>query len=120
SRAHFSVALIEGRQPAPFDPAAPFALRQSAIAPAGRRLLANLGLWQHISHHRSCPFTGMKVWEAGGRSELFLEHTAIGLPELGHIVENALVVDSAWRNLDRVDVFCPARLASLETASDAS
>src|SRR5699024_4975442 len=50
----------------------------------------------------------------------FLEHTEIGVPELGHIVDNGLVVASAWRRLDAVDVFCPAKLAELAVDDQAA
>ncbi|HET7314539.1 FAD-dependent monooxygenase, partial [Salinisphaera sp.] len=113
SEADFQVALIEAKQPAPLDPAAGYDLRQSAIAPGPRRLLDNLGLWARVPQQRICAFTGMKIWEAGHDAELFLEHTAVGLPELGHIVENALVVDAAWQAFERVAVYCPATLADL-------
>src|SRR5699024_6210206 len=114
ARADFSVALVEASRPADFDPDSPYDLRQSAIAPAPMRLLDNLGLWDYVAQQRACPFTGMKVWEQGSAAELLLEHTEVGLPQLGHIVDNGLVVASAWRKLDGVDVYCPAKLADLE------
>jgi 2-octaprenylphenol hydroxylase len=109
----FTVALVEAKQPERFDPAADYDLRISAIAPGPRRVLDHLGLWAGIARNRHCAFTGMKVWDAGGTAELFLEHTAVGLPELGHIVENSLIVDAAWRALGEVRLYCPARLAAL-------
>lgn len=117
-QADFSVALIEAKEPARFDAEADYDLRLSAIAPGPRRVLANLGLWERVERTRACAFTGMKVWDAGGHSQLFLEHTAIGRPELGHIVENELVVDSAWQALVNADVFCPAMLESLSIDAD--
>src|SRR5699024_11791909 len=95
-RAGFAVALVELRQPAEFDPDSPYDLRQSAIAPAQKNVLDNLGLWGYIADQRACPFTGMKVWEAGSDTQLFLENTEIGVPQLGHIVDNGLIVASAW------------------------
>lgn len=118
SQAGFEVALVEAKAPTPFDANAEYDLRQSAIAPGPRRLLDNLGLWERIAGERICAFTGMKVWDAGHHAELFLENTAIGLPELGHIVENGLVVDTAWQALDQVDVFCPGMLAGLTVEDD--
>jgi 2-polyprenylphenol 6-hydroxylase len=38
----------------------------------------------------------------------------LGLPELGHIVENSLIQHAAWQALDTVSVYCPASLVSLE------
>ncbi|WP_423823613.1 UbiH/UbiF/VisC/COQ6 family ubiquinone biosynthesis hydroxylase [Salinisphaera sp. SPP-AMP-43] len=118
AEADFHVALVEAKQPKPMDPEADFDLRQSAIAPGPRRVLDNLGLWERVPKHRICPFTGMKVWEAGHSDQLFLEHTAVGLSELGHIVENALIVDSAWQAFERVDVYCPAMMADLAVGDD--
>jgi len=117
-QADFSVALIEAKQPTRFDAGADYDLRLSAIAPGPRRVLDNLGLWKTVENTRACAFTGMKVWEAGARDELFLEHTAVGLPELGHIVENELVVDTAWQHLGSVDVYCPAMMESLAVHED--
>ena len=120
SRADFSVALVEAKRPPRFDTHQDYELRVSAIAPGTRRVLENLDLWASVERRRSCAFTGMKVWEAGGASELFLEHTAVGLPELGHIVENNLIVDSAWQALTDVDIYCPAKMESLALDSDAA
>jgi len=117
-QAGFSVALIEAKQPTRFDSSADYDLRLSAIAPGPRRVLDNLGLWQTVLDTRACAFTGMKVWDAGASEELFLEHTAVGLPELGHIVENELVVDTAWQHLGGVDVYCPAMMESLTVDDD--
>ncbi|KEZ77557.1 UbiH/UbiF/VisC/COQ6 family ubiquinone biosynthesis hydroxylase [Salinisphaera hydrothermalis] len=120
SEADFHVALVEAKQPKSLDPEAGYDLRQSAIAPGPRRLLENLGLWDRLPDNRICPFTGMKVWQADQDDELFLEHTAVGLPELGHIVENALVVDAAWQAFERVDVYCPAKMAALNVEAQAA
>lgn len=120
SRTGFSVALVEAKRPAEFNPDSPYDLRQSAIAPAQKNLLDNLGLWDYIAQQRACPFTGMKVWEAGSDNELFLENTEIGVPHLGHIVDNGLIVASAWRRLDSVDVYCPAKLAHLHITDGAA
>lgn len=120
SRADFSVALVEAKRPKRFDTNDDYDLRLSAIAPGPRRVLDNLGLWDAVERRRCCAFTGMKVWDAGSAAELFLEHTAVGLPELGHIVENDLVVDSAWQALTEVDIYCPAMLESLAVEADAA
>src|SRR5699024_10742357 len=64
SDANFRVALVEARKPAPTEPGAGYALRQSAVAPGPRRVLHHLGLWEHIPEDRTCVFTGMKIWEA--------------------------------------------------------
>jgi 2-octaprenylphenol hydroxylase len=119
-RAGFRVALVEARRPPPFDASGDYDLRVSAIAPGPRRLLENLGLWASIAARRVSPYRGMRVWDAGGKALLEFEHSALGLPELGHIVENNLVVDAAWAALGNVSVFCPAMLESLKITADAA
>lgn len=120
SRAQFSVALVEAKRPKRFDANADYDLRLSAIAPGPRRVLDNLGLWDRVARTRCCAFTGMKVWDANSPAELFLEHTAVGLPELGHIVENDLIVDTAWQALTDVDIHCPAMLETLSITPEAA
>lgn len=120
ARAGFDVGLVEARRPPAFDAEGDYDLRVSAIAPGPRRLLENLGLWESIAARRVSPYRGMRVWDAGGKALLEFEHTALGLPELGHIVENNLIVDAAWANLGNVRVFCPAMLESLKVAADAA
>lgn len=120
SQTGFKVALVEARQPQAVAAEDDFALRQSAVAPGPRRLLEEAGIWQRIPGKRICSFTGMKVWEDNPDDMLFLEHTELGLPELGHIVENAIIVDAAWQTLEQVDIFCPAKLAELRVEEQAA
>lgn len=112
-QAGFSVGLVEAKRPAAFFADSDYDLRVSAVSPASRRLLENLGLWAQVAGTRISPYRGMRVWDAGGRALLEFEHTALGLPELGHIVENNLVVDSAWAALGNTRTFCPAKLTGL-------
>jgi len=118
NQAGFSVGLVEAERPNAFDATGDYDLRVSAISPASRYLLENLGLWEHVAKQRISPYRGMRVWDAGGRALLEFEHTALGLPELGHIVENNLIVDSAWAALSGVQMFCPAKLSDVVVEED--
>ena len=119
-RAGFRIGLVEARRPPPFAATGDYDLRVSAVAPGPRALLDELGLWERIAARRVSPYRGMRVWDAGGRSLLEFEHTALGLPELGHIVENNLIVDEAWAAVGSVRVFCPAMLTSLDVDAEAA
>lgn len=119
-RSGFRVGLVEAARPEPLPPEADYDLRTSAISPASQRLLANLGLWQRLSAARLSPYYGMRVWEGDGPATLSFEHTAVGLPELGHIVENRLIVDAAWSALGATPVHCPAKLETLEIEADSA
>lgn len=117
-RAGFRVTLIEAREPKPWVDGSDYDLRVSAVSPASRNLLTNLGLWDDIAGGRVSPYRGMRVWERQGGPQLDFEHSALGLPELGHIIENNLIVSAAWKHLATVRCFCPALLQSLDLQSD--
>ena len=91
-------------------------LRVYAFAPDNARLLDELGAWAHVVASRVQPYRGMRVWDAGGGDALEFDADALGQPQLGWIVENALLVDALWRALPAagVRVHCPARIEALE------
>jgi 2-polyprenylphenol 6-hydroxylase len=117
-RAGFDVALIEAAPPAPYDPESDYDLRVSALSAASQRLFERLGIWPAIAAGRISPYREMHVWDAGGAGLLHFDAAELGLPELGHIVENNLIQGAAWQALDTVSVYCPARLAALEPVAD--
>ncbi|MGH8529087.1 MAG: UbiH/UbiF/VisC/COQ6 family ubiquinone biosynthesis hydroxylase [Nevskiales bacterium] len=119
-RAEVDVALVEAARPAAFDPAADYDLRFSAIAPSSQRWLAKLDAWPQLAVQRACAYQHMQVWEAAGPDVLEFDATELGLPELGHIVENNLLLDALWRQLDGVAIYCPARLAAMELNAQAA
>lgn len=117
-RSGFQVGLVETKRPEPMAIDADYELRFSAISPGSQRLLANLGLWDQLPGTRIEPYYGMRVWEGNGPATLAFEHTAVGLPELGHIVENRVIIDAAWQALGRASVFAPASLSTMTVDTD--
>ncbi len=112
-QAGFRVALIEARQPPPFDPAADVDLRVSAISGGSQQFLASIMAWDAIARQRISAYESMQVWEQTGAGELSFSAADSGLASLGHIVENSLIIDALWQQLDTVEVICPARIAGL-------
>ncbi len=112
-RAGVDVALVEAASPAPFDQASDYDLRLSAIAPSSQRWLATLDAWPRLAAQRGCAYERMQVWESAGPDVLKFDAAELGLPQLGHIVENNLLLDALWQQLEGVTLYCPARLASL-------
>jgi 2-octaprenyl-3-methyl-6-methoxy-1,4-benzoquinol hydroxylase len=117
AREGLQVALVEP------NPATPWQretrdLRVYAFAPDNARLLDELGAWAHVVASRVQPYRGMRVWDAAGGDALEFDADALGQPQLGWIVENALLVDALWRALPAagVRVHCPARIEALEHA----
>jgi 2-polyprenylphenol 6-hydroxylase len=113
-QAGFDVALIEAGHPVQYDPDADYDLRVSALSAASQRLFARLDIWPSIAAGRISPYRDMHVWDSGGQGVLHFDAAELGLPELGHIVENSLIQHAAWQALDTVSVYCPASLVSLE------
>ena len=115
AREGLQVALVEPKRPAPWQREARD-LRVYAFAPDNARLLDDLGVWQHVAASRVQPYRGMRVWDAAGGDSLAFDADALGQPQLGWIVENALLVDALWQALPAAGVrlHCPARIESLE------
>lgn len=114
------VAVVESRPPEPpVDADAPFALRVSAFSVASQRILTRLGVWQRIDPTRRGPFRAMRVWDEHG--EVRFDGADLGVPALGHIVENARVqaaLESRLAELDTVRWYRPAEVESLTLEPD--
>jgi 2-octaprenyl-3-methyl-6-methoxy-1,4-benzoquinol hydroxylase/2-octaprenylphenol hydroxylase len=122
SRAGFSVAVIEGREPEPFDAARSFGLRVSAFSPASSDILTEAGAWRQVERQRHCAYRRMVVEDRDEASRLTFEAPEFGLERLGTIVENDLVQWSLWQSLlvtGGVEILCPERVVGLEGSGSA-
>jgi 2-octaprenyl-3-methyl-6-methoxy-1,4-benzoquinol hydroxylase len=115
AREGLQVALVEPQRPSPWRADARD-LRVYAFAPDNARLLGELGVWSQVAAARVQPYRGMRVWDAAGGAPLVFDADALGQPQLGWIVENALLVDALWRVLPATGVrlHCPARIEAIE------
>ena len=115
AREGLSVALVEPRHP-PAWTSAERDLRVYAFAPDNARLLEDLGVWAAVRDARVQPYRRMRVWDAAGGAALEFDADTLGQPQLGWIVENALLVDRLWAALPAagVRVHCPARIEALQ------
>ena len=115
AREGLSVALVEPRHPGAWAPAIRD-LRVYAFAPDNARLFEELGVWAAVRDARVQPYRRMRVWDAAGGDALEFDADALGQPQLGWIVENALLVDRLWAALPAVGVrlHCPARIEALQ------
>ncbi len=68
-----------------FDP------RVCALTEASRNLLNNLGVWSSVEALRVSPYQGMEVWDANGTGRIAFSAAELGIPWLGHIVENSII-----------------------------
>ena len=71
------------------------ALRVSALSLGSIKIFQRLGIWQEVIKKRAYPYSNMRVWDASdvadGMSAISFEAMALGLSELGFIVENNLL-----------------------------
>ena len=117
--AGLDVTLVEGREPARWQPATPD-LRVYAFAPDNAQLLQALGVWPAVQSARACAYRRMRVWDAAGGEELSFDADRLGREQLGWIIENDLLVDRLWAALPAtgVQLCCPARVEALEADTD--
>ena len=119
AREGLQVALVEPRQPSPWQRATRD-LRVYAFAPDNAALLESLGVWRDVLAARVQPYRRMRVWDAAGGGALTFDADTLGQPQLGWIIENDVLVDALWRVLPAAGVrlHCPAQVTSLEQGED--
>ncbi len=103
----------------PFDPAAAFEPRVSALSEASRRILARLGAWDGIAARRATPYTAMQVWDGSGTGQIHFSAASVHAEVLGHIVENRVVQDALLERLQDsgIELLAHARLEQLRRSA---
>ena len=91
--AHNDLTTYSGDQ---FDP------RVVALSPRSQGLLTALGVWPLVARHRVCPYRTMSVWDAEGTAELSFDSAELHHSELGHIVENSVLVAALRERLQEL------------------
>ncbi len=99
SQRDYSVVLLEPRPPAMQWDASSHDLRVSALTRASQHLLINLGVWDAMAADRVTAYRQMHVWDRAGLGEIQFDAADLGEPDLGHIVENRVIVRALWRAL---------------------
>lgn len=111
------VAVIESR-PADTDcPLDSFDIRVSAITRASQRVFEGIGAWDGMARRRISPYREMQVWDASGDGAIHFDSADLGEPDLGHIVENRVILAALLERMavfDNVDLLCPAQVKSLK------
>ena len=123
SRAGFSVAVVESREPEAFDATQPVGLRVSAFSPGSADVLREAGAWRQVERQRHCPYRRMVVEDRDEHSLLQFDAPEFGLERLGSIVENELVQWALWQSLlsaGGVEIACPEQVQSLQAGADGS
>lgn len=109
------IAVLENSRPAGFTPGSKpaYDIRVSALSVASQNMFKNVGAWNGILDRRACPYREMLVWDGEAAGRTHFKAGDLGLPELGHIVENRVIQLALLDCLiaaTNIDYLCPARL----------
>ncbi|CAA6801851.1 MAG: 2-octaprenyl-3-methyl-6-methoxy-1,4-benzoquinol hydroxylase (EC [uncultured Thiotrichaceae bacterium] len=102
------IALIEPHYPAQVLDDAPTELRVSAISPYSQEALENIGAWHLLPENRISPYEFMHVWDGTGDGKIHFSAADMGIPCLGHIIENTLVQSALHqrvKSFNNINVF---------------
>jgi 2-octaprenylphenol hydroxylase len=119
-----NITVVDAGKRPSFSPDQDVSLRVSAIASGTASLLDRAGAWERIAGTRACPYRDMKVWDATGSVEgpetLRFDAAEFAVPELGFIVENALIQDALLAVLDstRVSINYETRIKSVKKCGE--
>lgn len=116
----FRVVVVEAREPGMEDGWTGFDIRVSAVTRASQRIFQALGTWQAMERRRVLAYREMFVWEDDDRTSVHFDSAEIGEPDLGHIIENRVILAAlheALSGLDTVSWRCPARVVTLDTGT---
>ena len=96
-------------------------MRVSAITRASQTLFKNIGVWDKIVKQRVSPYRDMFVWDAGGKGEIHFDSADMGEADLGHIIENRVIVKALRQRiaaLSQITLFCPVQINKIEFNQD--
>lgn len=101
------------------DPA--FDNRVSAITRATQNVFINLGAWDGMVARRVQPYREMRVWDAGGSGMIHFDCADLGEPDLGHIIENRVIIAALLDRMaqfDNIDFLCPAQAQGMRLGDE--
>ena len=95
----FKVTLIENSQFYLQNSNHDFDNRVSAINRISQNIFSNLNVWLAMKNERVTPYQTMRVWDKKGFGEITFEAEDLSEPDLGHIVENRVILSSVWKQI---------------------
>lgn len=122
-RGHSIALVASGRPPAAqAHPANDFDARAYALSPGSVEFLRSVKVWDAIPAERLTPVHAMRVFGDSPGAVLELDAYRTGVPELAWIVEDRALQAALWSALgtqDRLEIFAPAQLSSIELRESA-
>lgn len=115
--------LIDAQPAAPAWPEGSYDVRVSALTTTSSQILSRLGVWPTLVKERSSPFRTLRVWNEDAAAKLVFDSADIGLPYLGHIVENRRIQQALLQALSyrrNIEVRLGCALETLEVGHNHS
>lgn len=115
------VALVESAAPA--VPSPEWDSRVYAVSPGSVEFLSEIGAWGEFDAARIAPVRGMHIHGDDGKAYLEFDARQSGLAELAVIAEASGMRHGLWQALlrqENLELFCPARCASLRIQEEAA
>jgi len=94
-----------------------YPMRVSAISKRSQKIFSQIRVWNTIENLRVSPYREMKVWDSQGQGQIIFDSADIGMPELGHIIENDVMVYALQQRLhyfDSVHIAAPLQLEEIQ------
>lgn len=110
------IGVIESAKASTSWPEEEFDIRVSAITRATEKVFAGIGAWEGMMHRRVAAYGHMHVWDATGSGAIDFDTADIGEPNLGHIIENRVILAALLERMaefENVELICPAQVATL-------
>ncbi len=113
SSADITVMVIDGGAPAPLDLES-VDPRVIALSKANKMLFETLGVWGAITASRACPYNEMFVWDGTGTADIHFDGAASRIENIGHIIENKVIVDALLNNVSGVELLFNEKVTAYE------
>lgn len=97
------IVLLEAKPDLPTWTPGDYQLRVSAITRASQQVFRHISVWQDILNMRISPYRKMCVWDSTGNGAIHFDAADIGEPELGHIIENAVMQQALLNRIQQAD-----------------
>ncbi len=110
------IGVVES-QPAQTEwPANSYDIRVSAITRATEQVFRMVGAWEGMETRRVTPYCAMSVWDGTGSGQIDFDCADLGEPNLGHIIENRVILAALLERMARfgnIELLCPAQVTAL-------
>ncbi len=110
------IAVIESHPAQTEWPEDSYDIRVSAITRATEKVFRMIGAWEGMVARRVTAYEAMQVWDATGTGAIGFDCADLGEPDLGHIIENRVILAALLERMgqfDNVELLCPAQVAEL-------